>query len=313
MHTELIEGRVFVIEVFSDSLKKAGVMPGLEILKIDSVPVIAYADKNVKPYQSSSTPQDMQIREFYYGLLGGPKKKPVTFEFKDRNGKVFTQVVARSGYRDVKYGNSVVYENIGGIGYLQVNQFESNSINKQVDSLFKNEIIKTKGLIIDVRENDGGSSGIGYHIIAKLTDKPFKTSASKVVRYESRPGNEPGWNQNPPDSWGPDGKIFYNKPVIVLIGPETFSAAEDFTVAFDYLKRGKLVGLPTGGSTGQPILFDLPGGGSARVCSKRDTYPDGKEFVGTGIMPDITVNKTIKDLLNGKDAAKDKAIALLSN
>ena len=313
MHTELIEGRVFVIEVFSDSLKKTGVVPGLEILKIDSVPVIAYADKNVKPYQSSSTPQEMQIREFYYSLLSGPKKKPITFEFKDRKGNIFTRVVTRNGYHDVKYGNSVVYENIGGIGYLQVNEFENNSVNKQVDSLFKNEIVKTRGLIIDVRENGGGSSYIGYNIIAKLTDKPFKTSAAKVIRYESRPGTEQKWDKYPADSWDPDGKIFYSKPVVVLIGPETFSAAEDFTVAFDYLKRGKMIGLPTGGSTGQPIEFDLPGGGTARVCSKRDSYPDGKEFVGIGIVPDITVGKTIKDLLSGTDAAKNKAIELLNN
>jgi len=37
-----------------------------------------------------------------------------------------------------------------------------------------------------------------------------------------------------------------------------------------------------GGSTGQPLFIKLPGGGSARVRSKRDLLPDGAEFVGKG-------------------------------
>jgi len=67
----------------------------------------------------------------------------------------------------------------------------------------------------------------------------------------------------------------------------TFSAAEDFAVVFDAMKRGKIVGEPTGGSTGQPLSFSLPGGGSARVCTKHDRYPDRKEFVGVGIHPNV--------------------------
>ncbi len=312
MRTELIEGRVFVTQVFSDSLLKAGVVPGLEIVKIDSVPVISYAEKNIKPYQSSSTPQDMEVREFTYALLSGSEKKPITFECRGSNGKIFTKVVTRTGYHDIKYPNSVVYQTIGNIGYLQVNDFENRSINKIVDSLFKNEIIKTKGLVIDIRYNGGGDDGIGFNIIRKLTDKPFKISASKVLKYYARPGSEVNWDVNAPGEGQPDGKLFYDKPVMLLVGPRTFSAAEDFTVVFDYMKRGKLIGLSTGGSTGQPLSFDLPGGGSARVCSKRDTYPDGKEFVGIGIKPDVIVGKTIKDLLSGTDATKNKAIEQLN-
>lgn len=312
MRAELIEGRVFVADVFSDSLAKTGITPGLEILKIDSEPVMSYAEKNVKPYLSSSTPQDMEIREFYYTLFAGPAEKPIALEFKDRGGKVFTKVVARSGYHDVTHLPSVAYKAIGDIGYLQVNEFDSNAVIKQVDSLFANEVMKTKGLIIDVRYNGGGSTGIGYNIIRKLTDKPFKGSASKVIKYVSRPGTELEWDENQVGQWSADKKIYYDKPVVVLIGPRTFSAAEDFAVAFDYMKRGKLVGMATGGSTGQPLEFDLPGGGTARVCSKRDSYPDGKEFVGIGIKPDVMVVKTIKDLRNGTDAAKNKAIELLS-
>ncbi len=313
MSTQLIEGRVFIIKVYSDSLRKTGIEPGLEILKMDGKPVLDYAAKNIAPHESSSTPQDMEIRTFSYALLCGPEKKPITLELRDRNNRVFTKSIARTGYRDIKYtGSGFEYQEIGNIGYLAINNMEDPKINKKFDALF-DSISKTKGLVIDVRNNGGGSSSIGYNILRKLTDKPFKSSTAKWLKYISTTEGKTGWEVAAPYAINPDGKKYYSKPVVVLIGPRTFSAAEDFVVAFDYMKRGKLIGQPTGGSTGQPIFFDLPGGGSARICGKRDAYPDGKEFVGIGIMPDIIVAPTIKDLQNGVDAAKNKALEYLNN
>ncbi|WP_315818881.1 S41 family peptidase [Paraflavitalea speifideaquila] len=95
-------------------------------------------------------------------------------------------------------------------------------------------------------------------------------------------------------------------PLVVLIGNNTASAAEDFLIALDDLKgRATVIGERTYGSTGQPLMFDLPGGGSARVCTKRDTYSDGREFVGYGVKPDIEVKRTVEDYVkkgctNGK-------------
>jgi len=68
------------------------------------------------------------------------------------------------------------------------------------------------------------------------------------------------------------------------------------------------VGEPTYGSTGQPIFVDLPGGGTFRVCTKRDTYPDGREFVGYGIKPDILVESTLATVRSDEDEALDRAL-----
>lgn len=48
------------------------------------------------------------------------------------------------------------------------------------------------------------------------------------------------------------------------------------------------------------------------VCSKKDTYPDGREFVGYGIKPDIRVEKTLKDYMDNKDPVLEEAVITLS-
>ncbi len=54
------------------------------------------------------------------------------------------------------------------------------------------------------------------------------------------------------------------------------------------MNRGKIIGQPTGGSTGNPINVTLVDGIiSAGICTKKDIGPDGTEFVGVGIFPDI--------------------------
>jgi len=88
----------------------------------------------------------------------------------------------------------------------------------------------------------------------------------------------------------------------------TASAAEDFLIYADNQKHMTTIGEPTYGSTGQPLMFELPGGGNARICTKKDTYPDGREFVGYGIQPDIMVEKTLEDYLEGNDPVLKAAL-----
>jgi carboxyl-terminal processing protease len=96
--------------------------------------------------------------------------------------------------------------------------------------------------------------------------------------------------------------------VIVLTSPRTFSAAEDFLVAFDQSGRGTIIGEPSGGSTGNPLNFSLPGGGTGLVCSKHDAYADGREFVGIGIKPQIAASPTVADYRAGRDTVLERAL-----
>lgn len=79
-------------------------------------------------------------------------------------------------------------------------------------------------------------------------------------------------------------------------------------VVFTQAHRGKTIGEPTGGSAGQPLMFKLPRGGAARVCTKHDSFADGREFVGVGIQPDIPAHLTRADIIAGRDSVLETAI-----
>jgi C-terminal processing protease CtpA/Prc len=98
--------------------------------------------------------------------------------------------------------------------------------------------------------------------------------------------------------------------VAVLIGPKTFSAAEDFLAPLKMSKRATLVGAPSGGSTGQPLSVPLYNA-FARICTKWDRFADGTEFVGVGVQPDVPVELTIADVAAGRDAVLEKALEIL--
>ncbi|QKJ32513.1 hypothetical protein HQ865_23040 [Mucilaginibacter mali] len=314
VRTELIGGHVYITKVVNDSLQKTGIVPGLEVISIDHQPVKAYADANVRPFQSSSTPQDLDQRTYTYMLLAGAASKPINLELKDRKGKIFTATIPRSGYPKVAPLPAMEYKELNGIGYLAIHNFEDDKIVKQFDSLFT-QVQKTKGLVIDIRDNGGGDSGIGNQILAYLTDKQFDLFSHSQVTFNAlnkAPGQpEPNMLGNGVAIEYPNKKHYYNKPVTLLINAATFSAAEDFAVAFDAMKRGSIIGQPSGGSTGQPLRLTLPGGGTARYCARRETYPDGKEFVGVGVIPQIVVEKNINDVYNGTDSVLKKALEVL--
>lgn len=313
---QLVAGRVLVQLVRHDSLQRTGIVPGLEIISIDGLPVVTYADRYVRPYQSGSTPQNVDVQTYTYNLLRGSKSHPVRVEFRDARGHSFTRVLPRRGYGSLKPIAPVQLRFLpGNVAYLQVNEFETDAGFRRFAAAF-DSIKATQALIIDLRQNGGGSSSNGFHILNYLTTKPYLTGlyASRTYSAVGRARGQ-GVRFEPVDtanySSPADGGPYYAKPVTVLIGGATFSAAEDFCSAYVGLKRGALVGEPTGGSTGQPLSFALPGGIMARVCTKRDTYPDGTEWNGQGIQPTLLVRPTVAALAAGQDAVLAAALRQL--
>lgn len=203
------------------------------------------------------------------------------------------------------------------VAYIALNSFSDWEVAKEFRKRIP-QLKKAKSLIIDLRKNGGGNSGIGEVILHYLSnDIVFYGSKSQSRQHIP---TLKAWNRETyfydfpysPDTLGSgDQNLLKNKrvviPTAILIGHGTASAAEDFLVLADNQNHMTKIGVETFGSTGQPLAFQLPGGGLGRICTKKDTYPDGREFVGIGIQPDIRVELSLADFMDGKDPVLEKA------
>lgn len=309
--TKLVENQVVITKVYSQELRKL-LHVGDVILEIDNQDVFDYAQKNISPYQSSSTPQDLKVRTYTYALLSGDFNKNIKLKI-NRSGSTLNLEIKRSGYLDIKQDKENQFTLIeDDIGYLDIKSFK----DKELVSMVKAHIPlleTTKGLIIDIRENSGGNSLYGEQLLSLLTSKPIKKSRSfsRVNNSYSRSRGitKVEWSEIPIQSVNVNKEYFYRKPMIILTSAETFSAAEDFLYAFKQMNVGYVLGDITAGSSGQPAYFNLPGGGMLRVCVKRDLSDVG--WIGKGITPDVTVKSSIKDIQENHDVALTSAVSMI--
>lgn len=278
------------------------------------MPVMQYIQQNISPYLNFSTPQDSTERIYRFYLTPGKAGSEVAITFKDEKGKPFDHMLKRVAVERYWEPYPLVDFKVlaGNMGYLQVNSFNDSKVVDIFDSLFS-AIAKTDALIIDIRNNGGGNGNNGFEILGCLTSQPFYTGKTVLRQYHptGRAYGNIEQTEIVGEDWKPYKHKLYAKPVVVLTSAATYSAAEDFTATFKGMSRGKVFGAPTGGSTGQPISFNLPGGGIGNVCSKRDYFTNGLEFIGIGIQPDMAVQPTIKGIAAGKDEVLEAAVQYL--
>jgi hypothetical protein len=313
----------------TEEIRTQKIFPGLEVLEIGQAPVRTYLEENVLRLNSWGTPQADETIGLM-GVLSGPMNSRVSVKVKDPDGTVRDVSLTRNSTD--KDGSPFLPRPVRwlmldplietkmvrpDICYIKVSNFGSDKVVEEFRKVFDSlDLTRTQGIILDVRYNLGGDSTHAYSLVSFLTDESIKASKWKsfsyVPAYRSW-GRPTGWIEGGPSLIEPrEGKRF-SGPLVVLTGAGTFSAAEDFLVPLQYAKRAVLVGEKTGGSTGNPINVPLPGGGRFMVVSKRDTFPDGREFVGIGISPDVEVHPSQKDLLQGTDPVLQKGIDVIGN
>lgn len=318
---KMLEDRAYVDDVQSQVLVDMGIRRGMELTHINGIPVKKYGEKNVMPYAAASTNQWRNRITFEsYDLLRCAVGEGLRLDFVHDGRKKSVKYVGGSAPFDLLKQKPVISftEIKKGIGLLTIRDFWRSNIREEFDKAFES-ISKTKALIVDIRGNGGGNSGNSEYILRHLTDKQIVSSSWKSPMYI------PAFA-----SWGREleeysskgnvinpivGKEAYTRPIVLLVDAGTFSAAEDFAVMFMGIRRGEVVGTPTGGSTGNGVRVTLfeDDGSFANICSKHDTAPDGTEFVGYGIRPTIVVAETYKSHFKDKyDAAMTKALEILT-
>lgn len=340
---ENIDGKAIITHVnFS---KKGIVPPGSEILEVNGQSTRNFSALFVKPYIASSTEhvlENMATENLLEGIEGD------SFELKIRKpgGEVVVFSVTHSKSSETELYPPMPNPNKifefkwiePKVAYVALNSFESEDIITEFTKSLS-ELENAKGLIIDLRRNGGGDHQVGLEILKYLLPSESVLGAKSQTRNHIATYKAWGEMVKPADTASNaefkmaylnySDKYYYNFPIssrsikipgkkiiiptVVLIGNMTASAAEDFLIYAYNQPHFTTLGSPTFGSTGQPYYFMLPGGSQARVCTKKDTYPDGKEFVGTGILPDVVVKRTLSDYLKGRDPELEKATLILND
>lgn len=318
VYTRLIGGEVVIYLVDSLKLLDEGLAVGQVIRAIDGVETLEYATQRVAPLVASSTQQDREVRSFNYQLLRGPKDVPVELTVEDLDGGTRKFTVPRSGYADeddaVPFSGSFSWRwAADGVALIETRSFN----DKEYLDAFREalpELMKAEAWIFDIRLNGGGNSSVGFGMLEHITEQDFQVFAwrTRIYRPTFRAWQRDtawAWHDAGAGTWESEAQPKFNGRVAVLTSARTYSAAEDFAIAFRQLERGPIIGQTTGGSTGQPLHQPLPGGGSFRICTKRDTAGDGTEWIGIGIAPDFEVNPTLESIRSGDDPVLQRAIA----
>jgi carboxyl-terminal processing protease len=310
LRTRLVDGHLLVIGSRDPAANLQGLHAGDEIVTINSEPATSWGERNVAPFVSASTSQDRNTRTYEYVPFLAPIGTVFTFVTQTPSGNQTTHVfkVTKSTSQHIPLFDLKFLP--GNIAYVALNGFDDDTAAKEWDQHWS-EISKANSLILDLRENGGGSESVGAHIMATLIDKTAPGELSRSTRWIATYrawGDAETPLRFPVGTVDPDPARHFSGPTVLLTSPRTYSAGEDMVVVFTQTHRGKTIGEPTGGSTGQPLMFKLPGGGAARVCTKHDSFADGREFVGVGIKPDIPAHLTRADIIAGRDSILETAI-----
>lgn len=319
--TVYIGGRVYVDKVLSRDMEKQGLRRGMELVSVNGESAVEYGSKHVMPYVSSSTTQ-WTLNQTYCGrgLLKGKKNDTFAMDFRSDEGQLRLTYVLGSGGEDVDDSEPVMRLEVmkGNIGYLRISDFMADDFTQTFDRLY-NKISATSALIIDIRDNSGGNSNNADYVVRHLITDSVRTNSWSSPVYIPAFAS---WNMRHDDFRSKKAyvravtdKEVYTKPVVLLVNGGTFSAAEDFCSIFKSSGRGLIMGTRTGGSTGNGVRVTLiPGHSYANICSKHDVMPDGTEFVGIGIVPDVEVEETYDSYFNTKEGAQlNEALARLRN
>ncbi|MEM6251344.1 MAG: S41 family peptidase [Cyanobacteria bacterium P01_D01_bin.156] len=172
----------------------------------------------------------------------------------------------------------------GNIGFLQLYGFEPPEFAGETLAAAMTCIAYTDGLIIDLRYNRGGSPAMVALLCSYLLPAYPAVHISDVC-WPVEQRVEQSWTV--PHVAGPR---YLGRPIYLLIGPETATAAEEFAYTLKQLKRATLIGETTAGKAnpgaGQRLhdhfwMF-LPTG---QVLSS----VTGENWESSGVLPDFKV------------------------
>lgn len=195
------------------------------------------------------------------------------------------------------------------IGYIRYSSFSNIIYDTEIDYIF-NKYSKAKGIIIDIRQNGGGSISNVFTILSRIIDK-------KALVYKTQIKTAYGINEesnfsNLEDAYvSPSENVKYTGNVIVLTDRGSYSASSFFALSCKAIPNITLIGDTTGGGLGLPNGGQLPNGWTYRFSITRTLSVTGENWEN-GIPPDIYVTLATDYSSTGVDDILEKAIEVIN-
>ena len=188
------------------------------------------------------------------------------------------------------------------------------------ENLYQNaaQLKDCRGFIIDVRRNSGGTDYASLAVASLFFKHPI-TEGRDFVRlinpWEAAHGGDSERkltdNTTKPDVF--EAPFHTDRPVAILTGGITASAAESFLLMMKNEGRAVLIGERSAGTNGMPLIHSLPGGGKYAVCTQKCLTDDMVDYNNVGIKPDIECYITLRDYENNYDRVMAEGLSYIRN
>lgn len=308
---------------------------GAKILEINGVKAEEYMEKNIYPFVESNIKTTMQMLAPSKLLSSIYEPNDLTLKYKTIEGKISQTTLKKvafdySNYLGGKRRKSHDPIEINwnkNIAVLELNTFDDYNGNLiDIFERIKDTLYFADGIIIDLRNNGGGSTLIANYFLKHI----IKDSSFLTFGYQTKINNgvkkatgnfieenEDYYKMSAYLTEYPEAVIIedsikqFNCPIVVLTSPMTCSAAEDFLIMlYERKDRPLFIGQTSFGSSGSPLVIsEWPDkNGYARICTKRQTFPYSLKPFKDGVTPDIIVNDTYDDYINDRDKTMEIAI-----
>lgn len=171
-----------------------------------------------------------------------------------------------------------------GTGYLAINAFSNHTLHEvamQVAAMQSNYGHSLKGLVIDLRDNPGGT----LQSAVAVSDLFLQSGTIVTTKGRFYDANQAFYAKR--------GDILKGAPIVVLINENSASAAEILAAALKDNKRAKIVGSQSFGKGSVQTLIPLADGNTAiKLTTAKYFTPSGASIDGIGITPDVAINQT---------------------
>lgn len=208
---------------------------------------------------------------------------------------------------DYKIAGGIKYRILDdNIGYIRYESFTSGIGEGNLDDIINN-LFLCRGLIIDIRDNSGGTLTYAERFAARFINN---TTLVGYMQHKTGKGHN-DFSKMEEQRLEPSSNLRWQKGVCVLTNRSVYSAANEFVKYMHTFPNVKIIGDRTGGGAGLPFNSQLPNGWGVRfsACPMYDSERRSTEF---GIEPDYAVSLTTEDFIRGRDTIIEFARQLLT-